>query len=430
MLGGSAAQGGGPDATGFGGGFDVWLRDLALTTFPQPKPLVAYEGGPSLYTDYMDGGDERDDGITTFVSALNREPGIRQLYETHLNMAKSKGLRTHSAFVDASAWGKYGQWGHLEHWLQPLSQAPKHAFLLEWIAQMAGVRHVDDPLGLTPSFLTGPALPPVIVGQTFTSDILTADGDGARTARVVGQSLARGVRVGPLPGDPGGLRVSGTAAKGGMNHVYVRVTDADGDPAWRIFSFYAAGGPGTLVDADFRGDDPGLHTPWMPTYVLGPSVGSYGGWRLGVGAVGAAGDDALAFSVNAPATESSLAQAVTENEYLTVTLQAASGQALDLRRAEMRFTVNRQDYHSPRRYAVFTSVGGFAIGQEIFTSPYNYDLDEPREITVPFPDQAAYDGLTGPVTIRIYGFAAQYSGHRTRVAGFKLTERPPAPSAR
>jgi hypothetical protein len=209
-----------------------------------------------------------------------------------------------------------------------------------------------------------------------------------------------------------------------MNYVYVRVTDADGDPAWRVFSFYAAGGPGTLVDADFRGDDPGLHTPWTVAYVLGASVGSYGGWRLGAGAFGAAGDDALAFSVNAPATESSLGQAVQENEYLTVTLQAAAGQTLDLRRAEMRFTVNRQDYHSPRRYAVFTSVGGFAAGQEVFTSPYNYDLDEPREITVTLPDLASYDGLTGPVQIRVYGFAAQYGGHRTRLAAFKLTERP------
>jgi hypothetical protein len=68
-------------------------------------------------------------------------------------------------------------------------------------------------------------------------------------------------------------------------------------------------------------------------------------------------------------------------------------------------------------------VGGFAVGQEIFTSPYNNELDEPREIVMTFPDTAAYDGLTGPVQIRIYGFAAQFGGHRTRLAAFKLTER-------
>jgi hypothetical protein len=422
MLGGSAAQGGGPDATGFGGGFDIWLRQAAMTTFPQPKPLIAYEGGPSLYTDYLDGGDVRDDGITTFMSALNRHPGVRQLYESHLNLAKSKGLRTHSAFVDASVWGKYGQWGHLEHWLQPSWQAPKHQFLLDWMTQMASVRHVDDPMGLVPAFVNPPALPPAVVGQPFSVDILTTDGDGARTARVVGHSLSSGLRWSALPSDTGGVRLSGVPATSGTNYFYVRVTDADGDPAWRIFSFYAAGGPGTLVDADFRGDDPGLHTPWTAAYVVAPSVGTYGGWRLGAGAFGAAGDDALGFFVNAPATESTLVQAVQENEYLTLTVQAAAGQTLDLRRAEMRFTVNRQDYHSPRRYAVFTSVGGFAAGQEIFTSPYNYDLDEPREITVSFPDLASYDGLTGPVQVRVYGFAAQYGGHRARLAAFKLSE--------
>ena len=423
MLGGSAAQGGGPDATGFGGGFDMYLRQLALTTFAQPKPLIAYEGGPSLYTDYLDGGDVRDDGITTFMSALNRHPGIRQLYETHLNLAKSKGLRTHSAFVDASVWSKWGQWGHLEHWLQPDWQAPKHAFLRDWIAEMAGVRHVDDPLGLVPDFVDPPTLEPAIVGQAHTVDVLTTGGNGARTARVVGNSLSPGLRFGPLAGDPGAVRLAGVPTASGMNHLYVRVTDADGDPAWRIFSFYAAGGPGTVVDADFRGDDPGLHTPWTAAYVTSPEVGSYGGWRLGAGAFGAAGDDALAFSVNAPPTESTLAQAMLENEYLTVTVQAASGQALDLRRAQMRFTVNRQDYHSPRRYAVFTSVGGFASGQEILTTPYHYDQDEPREITVTFPDLPAYDGLAGPVQIRVYGFAAQYGGHRSRLTAFKLTER-------
>lgn len=430
MLGGSAAQGGGPDATGFGGGFDIWLRQLALTTFPQPKPLIAYEGGPSLYTDYLDGGDVRDDGITTFMSALNRHPSIRQLYETHLNLAKSKGLRTHSAFVDASVWGKYGQWGHLEHWLAPSWQAPKHAFLLDWISEMAGVRHVDEPMGLVPAFVNAPNLAPAVVGQPFTLDILTTDGDGARTARLVGTSLAPGLRAAPPPNDPGAMRITGTPRTSGMNYTYVRVTDADGDPAWRVFSFYAAGGPGTLVDADFRGDDPGQHTPWTAAYVLGPEVGTYDGWRLGAGAFGAAGDDALAFSVNAPSTESTLAQAVAENEYITVTLQAASTQVLNLRRSELRFTINRQDYHSPRRYAVFTSVGGFAAGQEIFTSPYNYDQGEPREIAITLPDVAAYDGLAGPVQIRLYGFAANFGGHRTRLAGFKLTERPGATSSR
>jgi hypothetical protein len=429
MLGGSASEGGGPDATGFGGGFEVWLRQLALTTFPQPKALVAYEGGPSLYTDYLDGGDVRDDGVTTFMSALNRHGGIRQLYDIHLNLAKSKGLRTHSAFVDAGVWGKYGQWGHLEHWGQSRLEAPKHFFLLDWIQQMASVRHVDDALGLTPDFVNAPSLAPAIVGQPYSADVLTTDGNGARTVRVVGTSLSPGLQTEPLAGDPGGFRVAGTPSVSGPNYAYARVVDGDGDPAWRVFSFYAAGGPGTLVDADLRGDDPGLHTPWTAAYVTDPSVASYGGLVRGAGSIGAAGDDAFTYSVNAPQTESTLAQAVAENEYVGVTLTAAAGQPFALRRGTLRFTINRQDYHSPRRYAVFTSVGGFAAGQEVFLSPLNTDLDEPRELVVTLPDTAAYDGLAS-VQIRIYGYAANFGGHRTRLTAFKLSERVAALTAR
>jgi hypothetical protein len=152
----------------------------------------------------------------------------------------------------------------------------------------------------------------------------------------------------------------------------------------------------------------------------------YTGWARGAGAIGAAGNDALHFSVNAPSTESTLAQAVAENEYLAVTVQAGPGRALTLRSRELRFTIERQDFHAPRRYAVFTSVGGFAPGQEIFLSGYNRDQGQPREYVVRFPDSTAYDGLTAPLQIRIYGFAAQFGGHRARLSAFKLTERMPS----
>ena len=422
MLAGNAAQGGGPDATGLGGGFDIWLRQLAQTVFPEPKPLVAYEGGPSLYTDYLDGGDTRDDGITLFVSALNRRAAIKQLYSIHLNLAKSKGLRTHSAYVDTSVFSKFGQWGHLEHLLQPRSEAPKWDFLLDWIQEMNGVRHVDDALGAVPEFVDPPSLPPGVVGQPYLFEVATAGGDGARTATVVGHSLSPGLEAAPVADT---VRIEGTPTTSGMNYVYVRVTDADGDPAWRIFSFYVAGGAGTLVEADLRGADPGLHTPWTQTYALGASVASYSGLRLGPGALAAAGNDALTFTVSAPPTMSTLAEAVQDGEYVALTVQAAAGSSLNLRQGELRFTVDRADYHAPRSYAVFTSVAGFAAGQEVFVSPQVWETGEPREFSIALPDDAAYDGLAGPVEIRIYGFDAQYDGHRTRLTAVKLQERVP-----
>ena len=110
IFSGSTAAGGGPDSTGVGGGFSATLRSDIQSIFGQSLPIVAYEGGPSLYADYYDGGDTRDDGITTFLDALNRRPEFAEIYRIQLNMARAKGLDSHSLFVDVSRWGKFGQW--------------------------------------------------------------------------------------------------------------------------------------------------------------------------------------------------------------------------------------------------------------------------------------------------------------------------------
>jgi hypothetical protein len=431
-LGGSSAQGGGPDATGFGGGFDIWLRELAQATFPSgPKPLVSYEGGPSLYTDYLDGADPRDDGVTLFVAAMNRDQGLRRVYETNLNMAKSKGLRTHGAFVDASGYGRFGQFGHMEHWLQPPAQAPKWQLMLDWVDEMAAVRHIDDPAGAVPTFVTAPRLAVGGFGQPYAADIGSAGGDGGRTARVVDAVLPPGLAVTANTPAAGDVRVSGTPRAGGTYYVYVRVTDADSDPAWRIFTFYVAGGPGTLVEADLRGTAPGLNTPWMPTYVTAPTVGSYSGLVRGPGAFGGAADDALGFSVfvDSQGTTSTLANAVQDGEYVGFTLQAVGGQSLDLRRGALRFTVARASSFAPRRYAVFTSAAGFAAGQEVFVTPEITGMNEPLDFVASFPDDPAYEGLSGPVEVRIYGFAAQWGGHQTRLTALRLSSPAPPPPA-
>jgi hypothetical protein len=222
-----------------------------------------------------------------------------------------------------------------------------------------------------------------------------------------------------VAGEPGTVRLRGTPQADGPSYVYVRVTDGDGDPAWRIFTAYVGGGPGALVDSDFRGVDPALHTPWTPTYFLSPAVGAYSGWELGPGVQGHAGNDRLVFSVNAPATPATLAQALADGEYLTVSLESASASGLGLSRGRVRFTLDRLDYHAPRQYAVFTSVDGFAEGQEVFLTPRFTDQNAPRDFAFDLPDLAAYDTAT-TVEIRLYGFGGQYGGHRTSLTAFAV----------
>jgi len=422
LLSGDAREGAGPDAVGIGGGFEPWLRDLARTTFPTPKPIIAYEGGPSIYTDDKDGGDARDDGLTTFLEAMNRRPGMRDVYAMHLNMARSKGLRTHVIFTDCGTWGKYGQWGHLEHLDQEPARAVKYQFILDWFEEMKGVRHIDDPAGATPRFETSHSLPVALVGQAYAADIRTTGGDGARTIARIGQSMTAGLAC-AVTSAPDRARIAGTPQAAGLSYAYLRVTDADGDPAWRTFVVRAVGGPGTLVEADFRGTNPAQHFPWTRVYYRAEGL-DWSGWRKGGGVQSRDGDNALVWSVDAPSNESSstLTLAIADGEYLAVTLQAPAGATLDVRGARMRFTIRRIDYHAPRRYAVLTGIGGFADGAQVFDGAREDDMRD-VEFAFRLPDTQAYGSLADPVEIRIYGYAGQWGGHRTSLVDFRLEGR-------
>jgi hypothetical protein len=234
QLSGSSVQGGGFDATGIGGGFNYSLRTMAQTKFATPKPIVAYEGGPSLYTDYLDGPDIRDDGITNFIVAMNRQQRIKEVYRTHLHMAKAKGLWAHMAFVDVGNWGKYGQWGHLERYSQDPASSPKYVFIREWIdTDTNGLRHIDRPQGSVPSFVTPASLPEAYLGAPYSQSITTTGGNGTRTVQIIARSLVPGL-VATASGSV--LTVSGVPTAAGNSYVYALVKDSDGDPAWRTFT--------------------------------------------------------------------------------------------------------------------------------------------------------------------------------------------------
>ncbi len=399
QLSGSTQTGGGPDATGLGGGFDVSLRAAITNAFGALKPIVSYEGGPSIYTDYLDSGDARDAGITTFMELLNRQPQFADVYRTHLNLAKAKGLRTHGAFVDVARWGRYGQWGHLEYLAQPVTNSVKWQFLLNWPGEVAGLRHVDEPLGSVPAFLTPAKLPVAIWGQPYAQTITHSN---ATTLTLVDSVLVPGISF--LNG-----QVAGTPNGTGESFLFVRLTDPDGDPAWRTFYFKTVGGPGTILECNFEGTNPAQNLPWTARYVLKSNV-TYSGWSRGTGIIQQAGNDALTWSQNMPANEadSTLALAQAENEHWQFTLTPA--QFLDLRGAEVRFTIRRIDYHAPRRYALLVN------GALEFDTGRLTDTTD-REFVV----NLAGGVYTNAVEFRLVGYAGQYGGHQTSLRAFKLT---------
>jgi hypothetical protein len=432
MLAGDASTGAGPDATGIGGGFSSALRDLPQATLGYSLPIIAYEGGPSLFTDNLDQnaqnaeGVPTDDGVTTFVEAMNRDARIAEVYRIHLDIAKSKGLWTHTPYVDSSQWGRFGQWGHLENLDQAPASAAKYALILEHFTTFTALRHIDTPAAAVPSFTTAASLPVGIAGTAYTQDIVTTGGTGARSIVVVGTFLDPGLTVAAAP-TAGNLRISGTPTGSRKNFILARVKDADGDPAWRIFTLQTFGGPGTLVQSDFRGTSPGFNLPWTLTFVLSPNV-SWSGWQAGAGVAPEGDNDALAFSVNAPAAANeTLAQAMTDNQFLTATVTPDPGVTLDLRGGELRFATRRIGFHAPLGYALFTSATGFAQANALYvSSEVSKDNFDEIEHVITIPSTAAFQAITAALQIRIYAFGAQFDGHRTSLTGFKLTEKVPA----
>ncbi len=233
LLSGDAQEGAGPDATGVGGGFSQWLVDLARTNFPSVKPIVAYEGGPSLYTDDKDGGDSRDDGITAFIVKMNSQPEFRDVYYQHLNMAKDKGLWSHMMYTATGDWGKFGQWGHLRLLADDPNTSVKYKLMKDFMDEFAAIRHVNAPQGAVPKFDTPHYLPQAYVGVAYNAQATTSGGNGTRTLAIIGADLPGGLSASVVSG---ALRVTGTPTEVGSAYVYCRVKDADGDPAWRTYS--------------------------------------------------------------------------------------------------------------------------------------------------------------------------------------------------
>ncbi len=442
LFSGSSAQGGGPDATGTLGGFDSGLSDLVQGIFGTRKPLVAYEGGPSLYTNEI----PDNAGVTNFIESLNRHPGFAEIYRAQLNAAFAKGLASNTLFVDVSRWANFGQWGHLEYMDQPLDQAVKWMAVTQTAADLATLRSVHSPLGSVPQFATPAQLPLATYLQPYSQDIVVSGGNysagaGPRIVEIA-SLLAPGLTSAPVPGDPYRWRVSGTPTSGGANYLYLRVNDSDGDPSWRIFSLQVAGGPGVLVESDFRGAFSGAsNLPWTKAHSVDSRL-TFSGWDIGAtfsstGGTALSGDegtdgrgvrlhagtDGLRFSVSqgtSSPNNSTLASAITDREDWKFTITPKAGQSLDLRQAEFRMNWTRLTYHAPRHLAVFSSIGGFAENQKLFETSSTASDGTVGEVVFELPNTAAYANITSAVEFRVVFFRSQYS-HHAQILDFKLT---------
>jgi hypothetical protein len=224
----------GPDETVRGGGFGDWIAPTVRAIFGRSIPLVAYEGGPSLYTNEMDHGGEADDGITRFVVEMNRHPRFETVYRTHLERGRANGLVSHMPYVDAGAWSKFGQWGHLEHLSQDPEASPKYRTLLEWFDARRAAPETDGDG--RPSTITweGPFDRSLAAEDAFSTTLRAREASGSPVkVRLISAVLAEGVTAEVRERE---VRVRGTAGVNETSYLFVRADAEQGEARRRIYS--------------------------------------------------------------------------------------------------------------------------------------------------------------------------------------------------
>lgn len=94
--------------------------------------LIAYEAGQHLVGIQ---GAENDDALTAKLHAVNRSPGMKNLYLEYMNGWKQAGGQLMAIFSSVSAPSKWGSWGILESEFQNPATAPKYQAVLEFLKE-------------------------------------------------------------------------------------------------------------------------------------------------------------------------------------------------------------------------------------------------------------------------------------------------------
>ncbi len=182
----------------------------------------------------------------------------------------------------------------------------------------------------------------------------------------------------------------------------------------------SASAQGTVQIAfDFTGSDPARHLPWTNTSSRADGW-STGGWTLGAGvSLEAARNDRLAFSVSSDETLSTLEHALTQQQYLSVSITTTN-----MGGHRISFNIRRESWFAPLRYAVRSSLDGFS--ENLFNSALLENADDATdEFTFLLPVQG-WSELGEAVEFRIIPYATRYSGHAASLVAFRIETAAPA----
>ena len=169
---------------------------------------------------------------------------------------------------------------------------------------------------------------------------------------------------------------------------------------------------------NFSGPDPARALPWTATSVLESGLTTQG-WTMGPGlSLVSARSNRLAFAISAGSDQlSTLTEARAASAYLNVRFTSSAG-PLNLASNRIRFTIHRESWHAPLRFAVYSSADTFA--SPLFVTDEVEQLDDGTHSFSFLLPSDGFTSVSGPVDFRIYPFAARYSGHALSLTDFSL----------
>ncbi len=196
-------------------------------------PMVSYEGGQHvLAVGLGDGRDPEFRKFMNFLEHLQRGPVMRRLYTEHYALWSAAGGRTASLFTDIGPASYWGYWGAKEWLTDTRATSSKWDAFVGWVESMRGVRALNEPVGLAPTLqeqtLHGEA------GQALSLTLSASGGNGAVAVELVGGTPPAGLTF--TPGRNGSATLSGTPQSSSTTSLVLRASDADGDPAYRVYT--------------------------------------------------------------------------------------------------------------------------------------------------------------------------------------------------
>lgn len=366
--------------------------------------LVTYEGGQHLAGT---GANDNNAVLTEKLIATNRDPQMYSIYQDYLTQLADNDVVLHSNFSYVFEPGRFGSWGLKETQEQPLTEAHKFRAVVDWIdanpssnqlprTRLDGeTRRVDDGDGV----------------ETFKLDASRSrDFDGAIADYIW-------MRDGVVIGSGATIHVDVPV---GTDTVTLTVVDNEGGESSTDITIQVASNESTglLVQAEFAGP-PAAGNVWNQTASLNEEV-LYSGWTIGSGFRPSGLSPGLGFRGTFGPTVTTLSRAIIQNEYLSVSVQADPARPdrwIDLAGAEFAFSISRATSHSPRRFAVMSSIGGFD-GSDILYDTGPIFTESEVDFSFWFPSGGFYTG--DPIEFRIYGYEGQFGNKDAWLTEFTL----------